>query len=227
MSGKCCDKCPAGEYMEQPCSDTHQTSCKPCPSGFFSDQPSFFDRCEECRSCKQEYSRVCTPTTDAECSCGSGFLCSDDMCSTCEKGNSFGSEKLQPTVNTAVGVAAKNLTENSKKASQCQNHEYFDKKKLFCIPITQCSAHNLIEIFAGNKTHNAICQSQEIQNIYIVVFTGFAMLLVAILVVLSYHLMKKIKKIKDSKATMVTTDENLPLPMEETSFPENNVEHFG
>lgn len=31
------------------------------------------------------YARACTSTANANCSCGSGFLCSDHVCSKCEK----------------------------------------------------------------------------------------------------------------------------------------------
>ncbi|XP_072309021.1 tumor necrosis factor receptor superfamily member 18 [Eucyclogobius newberryi] len=225
MNGMCCNKCPAGHYLDQTCTSTRQTLCKPCPDGHFSDSPSVFDRCEECDSCERDYAQKCTPTTNAKCSCGSGFLCSDNFCFTCEKDNCVRGEKHK---RTDIVDVAKNRTKYTYKCEPlCADHKYIDEKKNVCIPIIQCSALGLVEIFAGNKTHNAICQSHEIQMLYMVVMSGFVFLLVTIVVVFSYHSAKRMKKKpNDSKAIKVTTPELCPLSMEETTIPENKVESF-
>lgn len=44
-----------------------------------------------------EYAQKCTPTTNAKCSCRPGFLCSDSVCSTCEKNKCVPGEKVNRT----------------------------------------------------------------------------------------------------------------------------------
>lgn len=103
------------------------------------------------------------------------------------------------------------------------------------MPRTSCSAHGLVEIFAGNKTHNVICQSHEMQKIYMIVNVGFVLLIVIIVAVFAYVSAKKIKKIKASKVVnsssseiKVTTVELCPLSREETVGPvEDKEDSFG
>ncbi|XP_020789796.2 tumor necrosis factor receptor superfamily member 18 isoform X2 [Boleophthalmus pectinirostris] len=217
INGHCCNRCPAGEYLVSVCSKTNQTICNKCPSGTYSDSPTLFDRCEKCSSCEHEYGQKCTPTTNAICSCGIGFLCSDKLCSSCEKVKCSRWEKPKTT----------DVSTNDKFKYECEpiclDHQYYDEKKNICMPITQCSAHGLDEVFAGNKTHDAICQSQDMQKIFMVVIAGFVLVLITIIAVLSYHLAKCIKKIKHCKPLMVTTTEVCPLSMEETATPENKL----
>uniref|UniRef100_A0A3B4GIW4 TNFR-Cys domain-containing protein n=2 Tax=Haplochromini TaxID=319058 RepID=A0A3B4GIW4_9CICH len=54
MSGRCCNKCPPGTYVEEFCSDRQQTACKACPDGHFSQLPNLFDRCEKCQTCQRK-----------------------------------------------------------------------------------------------------------------------------------------------------------------------------
>ncbi|XP_026022161.1 tumor necrosis factor receptor superfamily member 3-like [Astatotilapia calliptera] len=97
MSGRCCNKCPPGTYVEEFCSDRQQTACKACPDGHFSQLPNLFDRCEKCQTC-QHYAVKCTSTTNATCSCAAGFLCSNSICSTCVKDKCVTGEKPKRTV---------------------------------------------------------------------------------------------------------------------------------
>ncbi|KAJ0023869.1 hypothetical protein NQD34_003768 [Periophthalmus magnuspinnatus] len=223
VNGRCCNICPEGEFLFSLCNETNQTHCKPCPPGHFSDIPSVFDRCVKCHTCEQEYTQKCTPTTNAKCSCGIGFLCSDNLCSSCEKDKCVIGEIRKVTV-----VVANKLTKFQYKCEPiCLDHQYYDEKKNICIPRTQCSAHGLDEVFAGNKSHNAICQSQEMQKIYMVVIAGFVLVVATVMVFLSYHLAKLIKKIKASQAVVATNGQIWPLSMEESATPENKVESFG
>ncbi|TKS71308.1 Tumor necrosis factor receptor superfamily member 4 OX40 antigen OX40L receptor [Collichthys lucidus] len=87
----------ASHYMKDFCSDKNQTVCVPCEEGHYASKFNMFDRCEECQSCQQEYAEKCTPTTDAKCLCHSGFLCSNNVCSSCEENKCVTGEKLNRT----------------------------------------------------------------------------------------------------------------------------------
>ncbi|MEQ2219360.1 hypothetical protein XENOCAPTIV_016548, partial [Xenoophorus captivus] len=72
-------------YVMEFCSETHETKCSPCQEGSYADKHHSFDRCEKCPSCYQALAQKCTKTSRGNCSCQSGFLCSDSACSQCEK----------------------------------------------------------------------------------------------------------------------------------------------
>ncbi|XP_033994453.1 tumor necrosis factor receptor superfamily member 6-like [Trematomus bernacchii] len=97
VDGRCCDKCPPGTYMKNHCTEEQKTVCRPCKEGFYSDQYNMFDRCEECRSCLYEYAEKCQSTTNANCSCHNGFLCSNNVCSECQENKCVTGEKPKKT----------------------------------------------------------------------------------------------------------------------------------
>lgn len=89
-------------------------------------------------------------------------------------------------------------------------------------------------MFAGNKTHDAKCQSHEMQKVYIIVIAGFVLFIVTSVVAFSYLASKKIKKIKASQVVnnnrevKVTSTEFCALSMEETVGPvEDKEDSFG
>ncbi|KAF3856209.1 hypothetical protein F7725_016932, partial [Dissostichus mawsoni] len=94
---RCCNKCPPGTYMKNYCTKVQQTVCRPCKEGFYSDKYHSFDRCEECRSCLYEYAEKCQNTTNANCSCHNGFLCSNNVCSECQVNKCVTGEKPKKT----------------------------------------------------------------------------------------------------------------------------------
>lgn len=47
-----CSKCPVGEGMVSPCSQTKNTKCQRCPKGTFSDKESFELPCAKCSKCE-------------------------------------------------------------------------------------------------------------------------------------------------------------------------------
>lgn len=228
IKGQCCDSCQPGYRLEKFCTEHQQTVCKPCEVGFFSEKHSIFDLCEECDSCEQEYAEKCTATANAKCSCRPGFLCSNNICSECEKDKCVSGEKLKRT-----DVAGVNLIKYTYECEPiCLEHAYYDEKKNTCIPRTMCSAFGLVELFAGNKTHNSICQMHEMGSMYVVVITGFVLLSVTILVILSYHCRKNLKRFKASKniaePIVVTATDRCQLSKEETlGIIQLKVDSFG
>ncbi|XP_051272030.1 tumor necrosis factor receptor superfamily member 18 isoform X2 [Dicentrarchus labrax] len=156
-NGRCCDLCPPGEYVEAFCTEQRKTVCSPCGEGYYSSQYNFFDRCEKCRSCQQEYAGKCTPTADAKCSCRSGFLCSNNVCSKCEENKCVTGEKVK---RTDISQGKWLIVYSYQCEPACPNDAYFDVKENVCKPRTQCSLFGLAEQFPGNKTHNSVCDRE-------------------------------------------------------------------
>ncbi|TMS19068.1 Tumor necrosis factor receptor superfamily member 5 [Larimichthys crocea] len=177
--------------MKDFCSDKDQTVCVPCEEGHYASKFNMFDRCEECQSCQQEYAEKCTPTTDAKCLCRSGFLCSNNVCSSCEENKCVTGEKLNRTGSIKYTYHCEPL---------CPDNAYFDVEKEVCTARTQCSLIGLAERFPGNKTYNSICDRGENhgnnRNMYMFLGVGFVFLSFTILVISSHVCIKNLRKHK-------------------------------
>ncbi|XP_044072339.1 tumor necrosis factor receptor superfamily member 18 [Siniperca chuatsi] len=198
INGRCCDLCPPGEHMKEFCSEHQKTVCIPCEEGYYSNHYNIFDRCEKCQSCQQEYAQKCTPTTNANCACRSGFLCSNNICSNCEENKCVMGEKPKRTVSSS----GKGFIKYSYQCEpSCTDNAYFDAKEDVCKPRTQCSELRLAEQFPGNKTHNAVCVGYEMHRnggdfIHVFLGIGFVLLSLTLLVCLSYTCIKNLRKNK-------------------------------
>ncbi|XP_067257965.1 CD27 antigen isoform X3 [Chanodichthys erythropterus] len=87
---QCCKKCEPGQLLVERCKPgSPDTRCKPCGKGFFmEDYNTNFGWCDYCKKCTKDhmkYSKTCTLTSDAVCTCDEGYRCSDDKCETCVK----------------------------------------------------------------------------------------------------------------------------------------------
>ncbi|XP_040059366.2 tumor necrosis factor receptor superfamily member 6-like [Gasterosteus aculeatus] len=149
VDGRCCELCPPGTYMEGFCS---QKVCLPCKKGLFSHKYNLFDTCEECRSCQQDVSVKCTPTTNTNCSCRSGFLCSNNICSKCEENKCVIGEKLNRTDKTLDDGLIKYLytCEPQLDVSPETQREGMDSNRLtLCIAIVFLSLTFVVSVFYG------------------------------------------------------------------------------
>uniref|UniRef100_A0A3Q3WC07 TNFR-Cys domain-containing protein n=1 Tax=Mola mola TaxID=94237 RepID=A0A3Q3WC07_MOLML len=106
VNGRCCNPCPPGEYLKEMCSEHRPTVCSPCAEGHFSDHVTRWSyKIKHCylQSCglnscfSTEYAEKCTPTTNANCSCRHGFLCSSNICSSCVENKCVTGERLKRT----------------------------------------------------------------------------------------------------------------------------------
>ncbi|XP_068598484.1 tumor necrosis factor receptor superfamily member 18 [Brachionichthys hirsutus] len=196
--GRCCDACPPGKHMTAFCSEEHQTLCSPCEDGYYSSQHTTFDRCEKCHSCQQKYEEKCTSTTNAKCSCHSGFLCSTNICSKCVADRCVAGEKAKMT----VASSGQGLVQYSYLCEPlCPDSEYFDVKEGICKPRAQCSFLGLAEQFPGNTTHNAVCEGADRQKqggpvTHMILVMCCVLLCIALLAFLSRACIKNIKKRK-------------------------------
>ncbi|CAG5980199.1 unnamed protein product [Menidia menidia] len=192
VNGHCCDMCPPGTFLEEYCSEFHQTVCKPCPKGHYSDKYTFFPVCEECNHCPQGFSERCTSTTSGTCSCQSGFLCSNNLCSECEENRCKAWEKPTRTEN----LSGPNLTTYSYKCEpKCRGNEYFDVENDICKPRTECVATRY-ERIPGNETRDSVCYDPETQRdfIYVTMCIGFVFLSLAVFIFVSYTCSKNLRK---------------------------------
>ncbi|XP_008287184.1 tumor necrosis factor receptor superfamily member 3-like [Stegastes partitus] len=210
ISGQCCNTCPPGTYMEKFCSDRLQSVCSPCPTGHFSDQHHTFDRCEPCRVCQQENSEKCTATTDATCSCRSGFLCSDSICSSCEEDKCVtGEERKRIDVPSGAGL----MKYSYQCEPLCSEHAYFDTRDNTCKPRIECSAYGLAERFPGNKTHNSVCDKPDMRRddgstSSVILGVGFVSLSVVLLLFLSYTCVKNQRKHTENRSPVRAASTN-------------------
>ncbi|XP_068454937.1 tumor necrosis factor receptor superfamily member 6-like [Clinocottus analis] len=173
IDGQCCDLCRPGTHRNGFCTK-QQTDCKPCGEGYYSDNYNLLDRCEDCRSCQHDYVEKCTPTTNAKCSCRSGFLCSDNFCSKCEKNQCVKGEKLKKT-ESAVGhmLIQYSYTCEPQPPNPMPNTN-LDVKEDLC------------------KT-----DKEGIDSINLTLSIGFVLTSLTLLVLLSYAFMKKLRKHKE------------------------------
>ncbi|XP_073323761.1 tumor necrosis factor receptor superfamily member 18 [Pagrus major] len=163
VEGRCCNMCPPGEFLKELCTEQHQTVCSPCEMGSYSSEYNMFGKCEECSSCQQEYAEKCTPTANVRCRCSSGFLCSNNVCSSCEENKCVTGERRNRTV--IDKSASEGLEEYSYHCEPiCSDNAYYEVKDNVCKPRTQCAIIGLAELFPGNKTHNSVCDGGASDN---------------------------------------------------------------
>ncbi|KAM4583520.1 tumor necrosis factor receptor superfamily member 18 [Fundulus diaphanus] len=185
--GRCCKDCPPGTYLKDFCSGTRETVCLPCPDGFYADKHHCFDRCERCRSCPAGKTAICTPTSNGNCLCRPGFLCSDHDCMHCEENK------------CAAGEEPKRIDSRSKQYSyqcepKCPGKQYFDTEENICKQRTQCSLLGLDERFPGNITHDSVCEKPEKDDtrpLYWIISIGFVLLSLTLFVFV-FHTCSKI-----------------------------------
>lgn len=94
----CCQKCPAGTYVADHCTENHQRgSCQPCSAGQdFLASPSGFEACLTCTICRLDQVQLyaCTPKSDTVCQCKPGTYCiPGDVCEICNKCSRCGKGK--------------------------------------------------------------------------------------------------------------------------------------
>uniref|UniRef100_A0A8C2W0X5 TNFR-Cys domain-containing protein n=1 Tax=Chinchilla lanigera TaxID=34839 RepID=A0A8C2W0X5_CHILA len=111
---RCCQMCPAGEYVQEPCVSPHtQGKCVTCDPGTFTAHANGLDSCLVCYSCRddQEMVQECSPTSNRMCQCKTGHFYQDpgtlEFCMPCDK-CSEGIPALREcsaTSNTVCGMA--------------------------------------------------------------------------------------------------------------------------
>ncbi|XP_036917938.1 tumor necrosis factor receptor superfamily member 9 isoform X1 [Sturnira hondurensis] len=131
-----CSDCPAGTF----CGKDKSQMCVPCPSNSFSDT-SGQKACDICRLCEGVFrtKKVCSPTSNTECECISGFHCRGAGCTMCEQDCNQGQE----------------LTKDGCK--NCNFGTFNDGRFGTCQPWTDCSLEGKTVLFNGTKESDVVC----------------------------------------------------------------------
>ncbi|XP_039698232.1 tumor necrosis factor receptor superfamily member 9 isoform X1 [Pteropus medius] len=131
-----CRNCPAGTY----CVENKSQTCSRCPSNSFS-STSGQKACDICRLCEGVFriKKACSPTSDAECECISGFHCLGTGCRMCEQDCKQGQE----------------LAEEGCK--DCSFGTFNDQKNGICRPWTDCSLDGKSVLVNGTKERDVVC----------------------------------------------------------------------
>ncbi|XP_045434216.1 tumor necrosis factor receptor superfamily member 10A [Pipistrellus kuhlii] len=107
----CCQRCPPGYYVEEPCSSPHTRSeCVACDAGTYTGHANGLRSCLLCTTCRQDQEMVrdCTPTRDRQCQCKPGeFYCASGRCpETCYRCTSCPGATLRNCTATTDTVCA-------------------------------------------------------------------------------------------------------------------------
>ncbi|NXU91600.1 TNR25 factor, partial [Xiphorhynchus elegans] len=51
---QCCDQCPAGTFLREPCTSHNSSVTGPCPTGTFRTQPNTLPKCQACYECDRQ-----------------------------------------------------------------------------------------------------------------------------------------------------------------------------
>lgn len=131
-----CSKCPAGTF----CGRNKDQTCLPCPSNSFS-STSGQRACDICRQCEGVFrtKKMCSPTSNAECECISGFHCLGEGCTMCEQDCKQGQE----------------LTKEGCK--DCCFGTFNDQKHGICRPWKDCLLDGKSVLVNGTKESDAVC----------------------------------------------------------------------
>ncbi|XP_019602237.2 tumor necrosis factor receptor superfamily member 9 [Rhinolophus sinicus] len=131
-----CRNCPAGTF----CGKNKDPICIPCPTNSFS-STSGQKACDICSQCAGVFrtKKSCSPTSNAECECVSGFHCLGAGCAMCEEDCKRGQE----------------LTKEGCK--DCDFGTFNDQKHGVCRPWTDCSLDGKSVLVNGTKERDVVC----------------------------------------------------------------------
>ncbi|XP_068514542.1 tumor necrosis factor receptor superfamily member 9 isoform X1 [Anas acuta] len=124
-------ECPAGTFVVG-------AGCRPCPKDTFSSTAGL-SSCTLCRKCEGrfKYSKGCSLTSDAECTCKDGYQCGGHGCSRCDRICGMGEER------TVSGC------------QPCHYGTFNDQPNGSCKNWTKCSANQVVK--PGTAKKDVVC----------------------------------------------------------------------
>ncbi|KAM7137220.1 tumor necrosis factor receptor superfamily member 21 [Molossus nigricans] len=145
-----CDKCPAGTYVSEHCTNTSLRVCSRCPGGTFTRHENGIEKCHDC---SQPCPRLmveklpCTALTDRECTCPPGTFQTNGTCvphKQCQVG---------------WGVRKKGTETEDVRCKQCARGTFSDvpSSVLKCKAYTDCLSQNLVVVRPGTKEADNVC----------------------------------------------------------------------
>ncbi|KAM9034223.1 tumor necrosis factor receptor superfamily member 9 [Sarcophilus harrisii] len=141
-----CGSCPAGTFWNgTDCGKNKNQACIPCPPNSFSSTAGEQRTCNICRRCEGIFrtKRECTPTSNTECDCMSGYHCSGVGCNRCQPDCKQGQELL------------------GKGCRDCSFGTFNDQTRGNCKRWTNCSLNGLVVLVNGTNKRDVICGSTQ------------------------------------------------------------------
>lgn len=177
--------------MEYECTEFDDTHCLPCSKGEFSDTWNTDKRCHEHKYCDPNLGlrveKKGNSETDNTCACEEGQHCSSSACESCA---------LHTLCGPGLGVKQLGTGTSDTICEPCPDGFFSNVSSAFekCHPWTRCETKDLVEIQAGTKVTDAVCDLRNRMRILVVVPVIMLILLFAIFSVSVY--IRKFKKQK-------------------------------
>uniref|UniRef100_H0XL41 Tumor necrosis factor receptor superfamily member 21 n=1 Tax=Otolemur garnettii TaxID=30611 RepID=H0XL41_OTOGA len=145
-----CDKCPAGTYVSEHCTNTSLRVCSSCPAGTFTRHENGIERCHDCsQPCPWPMVEKlpCAALTDRECTCPPGMFQSNATCAP------------HTVCPVGWGVRKKGTETEDVRCKQCARGTFSDvpSSVMKCKAYTDCLSQNLVVIKPGTKEADNVC----------------------------------------------------------------------
>ncbi|XP_074074656.1 tumor necrosis factor receptor superfamily member 9-like isoform X2 [Macrotis lagotis] len=141
-----CGSCPAGTFWNgTDCGKNKNLACIPCPPNSFSSSAGEQRTCDICRRCEGIFrtKRECTPTSNTECDCRSGYHCSGAGCYRCQPDCKQGQEFI------------------GKGCRDCSFGSFNDQTRGNCRRWTNCSLSGQVVLVNGTSKRDVVCGSTK------------------------------------------------------------------
>ncbi|XP_006926535.1 tumor necrosis factor receptor superfamily member 21 isoform X2 [Pteropus alecto] len=145
-----CDKCPAGTYVSEHCTNTSLRVCSSCPVGTFTRHENGIEKCHDCsQPCPWPMVEKlpCAALTDRECTCPPGMFQSNGTCAP------------HTVCPVGWGVRKKGTETEDVRCKQCARGTFSDvpSSVMKCKAYTDCLSQNLVVIKPGTKETDNVC----------------------------------------------------------------------
>lgn len=145
-----CDKCPAGTYVSDHCTNTSLRVCSSCPAGTFTRHENGIERCHDCsQPCPWPMIErlPCAALTDRECICPPGMYQSNGTCAP------------HTVCPVGWGVRKKGTENENVRCKQCARGTFSDvpSSVMKCKAHTDCLGQNLVVVKPGTKETDNVC----------------------------------------------------------------------
>nr|AAH16420.1 Tumor necrosis factor receptor superfamily, member 21 [Mus musculus] len=145
-----CDKCPAGTYVSEHCTNMSLRVCSSCPAGTFTRHENGIERCHDCsQPCPWPMIErlPCAALTDRECICPPGMYQSNGTCAP------------HTVCPVGWGVRKKGTENEDVRCKQCARGTFSDvpSSVMKCKAHTDCLGQNLEVVKPGTKETDNVC----------------------------------------------------------------------
>ncbi|KAM8933215.1 tumor necrosis factor receptor superfamily member 21-like [Lycaon pictus] len=145
-----CDKCPAGTYVSEHCTNRSLRVCSSCPVGTFTRHENGIEKCHDCsQPCPWPMVEKlpCAASTDRECACPPGMFQFNGTCAP------------HTVCPVGWGVRKKGTETKDVPCKQCARGTFSDvpSSVMKCKAYVDCLSQNLVVIKRGTKEADYVC----------------------------------------------------------------------